>query len=90
MGGLSPFNNLLKFVNFVIERDCESQAHENEDSNLFIFEEATRINQAITFDIKGKSYICGQLSRIECTKFYVSFWLSIQVDFTLTIQFQDL
>ena len=35
--------NLLKFVDCVSERGCESQGHGNEDLNSYIFEEATRI-----------------------------------------------
>ena len=42
-GGLQPPNNLQKFVDFVSEKDCKSQGRKNEDSNSYIFEEATRI-----------------------------------------------
>ena len=43
-GGLQPPpNNLLKFVDFVSEKGCKSQGRKNEDSNPYIFEEATRI-----------------------------------------------
>ena len=45
LGGFSPPNNLLKFVDFVSEKGCKSQARRNEDSNLYVFVEATRINQ---------------------------------------------
>ena len=44
-GGLQPPNNLLKFVDFASEKDCESQRCRNADSNSYIFEEATRIYQ---------------------------------------------
>ena len=37
--------NMLKFVDFVNEKGCESKGHGNEDSNSYIFEEATRIYQ---------------------------------------------
>ena len=43
LGGFSPPNNLLKFADFVSEKGCESQRCKIEDSNLYIFEEATRI-----------------------------------------------
>ena len=42
-GGLQPPNNLLKFADFVSEKVCKSQGRKIEDSNLYIFEEATRI-----------------------------------------------
>ena len=42
-GGFSPPNNLQKFDNFVSEKGCKSQGPKNEDSNSYIFEEATRI-----------------------------------------------
>ena len=44
LGGLSP-NILLKFVDFVSERCCNSQGYRNEDSNSYIFQEAFRICQ---------------------------------------------
>ena len=44
-GGFSPPNNLLKFVDFVSEKGCESQGRRNKDWNTYIFEEATRIYQ---------------------------------------------
>ena len=44
-GGASAPNNLLKFVDFVSEKGCKSQGRRNEDSNSYIFEEATRIYQ---------------------------------------------
>ena len=40
-GGLGGF----KFADFVSEIGCKSQGHKIEDSNLYIFEEATRIYQ---------------------------------------------
>ena len=43
LGGFRPPNNLLKFVDFVSEKGCKSQGRKNEDSNSYIFEEATRI-----------------------------------------------
>ena len=43
-GGAGP-NNLLKFVDFVSGKGCNSQGRRNEDSNSDIFEEATRIYQ---------------------------------------------
>ena len=43
LGGFSPPNNLLKFVEFVIEKGCNSQGRKTEDSNSYICEEATRI-----------------------------------------------
>ena len=43
LGGLQPPNNLQKFDNFVSEKGCKSQGPKNEDSNSYIFEEATRI-----------------------------------------------
>ena len=45
LGGFSPPNNLLKFVDFVSEKGCKSQGRRNEDSNSYVFVEATRINQ---------------------------------------------
>ena len=45
LGGLQPPNNLLKFADFESEKGCKSQGRNNEDSNLYIFEEATRIYQ---------------------------------------------
>ena len=42
-GAGSPPNNLLKFVDFVSEKGCESQGCRNEDLNSYIFEEGTRI-----------------------------------------------
>ena len=44
-GGLQPPNNLPKFADFVSEKGCKSQGRKVEDSNLYIFEEATRIYQ---------------------------------------------
>ena len=44
-GGLQPPNNLLKFADFESEKGCKSQGRKNEDSNLYIFEETTRIYQ---------------------------------------------
>ena len=44
-GAAAPPNNLLKFADFENEKDCKSQGRKNEDSNLYIFEEATRIYQ---------------------------------------------
>ena len=44
-GGFSPPNNLLKFADFVTEKGCKSQSRKIEDSNLYIFEEDTRIYQ---------------------------------------------
>ena len=44
-GGLQPPNNLLKFAEFVSEKGCKRQGSKKEDSNLYIFEEATRIYQ---------------------------------------------
>ena len=44
-GGFSPPNNLLKFVDFVSEKGCKSQCRRNEDSNSYVFVEATRIHQ---------------------------------------------
>ena len=41
--GLQPPNNLLTFADFVSEKGCKSQGYKIEDSNLYIFEEATRI-----------------------------------------------
>ena len=41
-GGLQPPNNLLKFADFVSEKGCKSQGRKNEDSNLYMFEEATK------------------------------------------------
>ena len=43
--GLQPPINLLKFADFVIEKGCKSQGRKKEDSNLYVFEEATRIYQ---------------------------------------------
>ena len=45
LGELQPSNNLPKFVDFVSEKACNSQGHRNEDSNSYISEEATRIDQ---------------------------------------------
>ena len=45
LGGFSPPNKLLKFADFESEKGCKSQGRKNEDSNLYIFEEATRIYQ---------------------------------------------
>ena len=45
LGGFSPPNNLLKLADFVSKIGCKSQGHRNEDSNLYMFEEATRIYQ---------------------------------------------
>ena len=45
LGGLQPPNSLLKFVDVVSEKGCKSQGRRNEDSNSYIFEEATRIYQ---------------------------------------------
>ena len=50
-GGFSPPNILLKFADFVSEKGCKSQGRMKEDSNLYIFEEATRIDQKC--DISG-------------------------------------
>ena len=36
LGGFSPSNNLLKFVDFVSEKGCKSQGRKNEDSNSYI------------------------------------------------------
>ena len=47
-GGLASPNNLLKFVDFVSEKGCKSQGRKNEDSNSYMFEEATN---AISFDV---------------------------------------
>ena len=44
-GGFSPPNNLLKFADFESGKGCKSQGRKKEDSNLYIFEEATRIYQ---------------------------------------------
>ena len=44
-GASAPPNNLLKFADFVSEKGCKSQGCKNEDSNLYMFEEATRIYQ---------------------------------------------
>ena len=44
--------NLLTFVHFVSEKLCKSQGRKNEDSNSYIFEEATRIYQKCNiFDV---------------------------------------
>ena len=53
-GGLqsaSP-NSLLKFVDFVNEKGCESQDHRNENSNSYIFDHAIpeSIQSAISFE----------------------------------------
>ena len=46
LGGLQPpQNNLLKFIDLVSGKGCESQGCRNEDSNSYIFEEATVIYQ---------------------------------------------
>ena len=51
-GGFSPSNNLLKFVDFVSEKGCESQGRKNEDSNSYIFEKLPEsIQNAISFDV---------------------------------------
>ena len=51
-GGFSPPNNLLKFIDFVSEKDCKSHDRRNEDSNSYILEEATRIYQKCSiFDV---------------------------------------
>ena len=45
-GGLGlPPNDKLKFVDFVSDEGCKSQGRRNEDSNSYIYEEATRIYQ---------------------------------------------
>ena len=44
-GGLQPPNILLKFADFVSEKGCKSQGRMKEDSNLYIFKEATRMDQ---------------------------------------------
>ena len=44
VGGGLP-NNLLKFVDVVIEKGCESQGCGNKDCNSYIFDGATRIYQ---------------------------------------------
>ena len=49
LGGFSPPNILLKFADFVSEKGCKSQGRMKEDSNLYIFEEATRIDQKCNF-----------------------------------------
>ena len=56
-GGLQLPNNLLKFVDFVSEKDCESQGRRNEDSSSYIFEEATRIYQNCNLLMSYKSKI---------------------------------
>ena len=48
-GGLQPPNDLLKFADFVSEKGCKSQGRKNEDSNLYMFEEATRIYQKMQY-----------------------------------------
>ena len=51
LGEASAPHNLLKFADFVSENGCKSQGRRNEDSNSYIFEEATRIYQnVISFD----------------------------------------
>ena len=51
-GGLQPPNTLLKFFDFLSEKGCKSQGGRNEDSNSYIFEEATRIFQICNvFDV---------------------------------------
>ena len=40
-GGLQPPNKLLKFVDLVSEKGCKSQGRGNEDSNSYVFSEAT-------------------------------------------------
>ena len=52
--GLKPSpNNLLNFVDFINEKGCKSQSLKNEDSNLYIFEEATGVylKWNISFDV---------------------------------------
>ena len=44
-GGLWPPNNLLKLVDFVGEKGCNSQGRRNKDSDSYIFGETTRIYQ---------------------------------------------
>ena len=44
-----PPNNLLKFANFVSEKGCKSKGRKNEDSNLYMFKEATRIYQKMQY-----------------------------------------
>ena len=44
-GGLQPPNISLKFADFVSEKGCKSQGRMKEDSNLYTFEEANRIDQ---------------------------------------------
>ena len=52
LGGFSPSNNLLKFVDFVSEKGCKSQGRKNEDSNSYIFEKLPEsIQNAISFDV---------------------------------------
>ena len=52
LGGFSPPNNLLKFVDFETEKGCKSQGRRNKYSNSYIFEKALRIYQnAISFDV---------------------------------------
>ena len=59
-GTLAPPNNLLKFDDFVNEKDCEGQGHGNEDSNSYLFEEVPEsIKAAMNFGVLQLKIICS-------------------------------
>ena len=59
-GHFSPSHYLLKFANFESEKGCKNQGRKNEDSNLYMFEEATRIYHILQkWDVFQRSKGCG-------------------------------